>query len=66
MRKSTDPKYNFNAYVNMELKQEGSELPIPVVSLALRCSLNLPGSKSPDYSKRLVTSATYSITAAWE
>ena len=58
MKESTDAKYNFNAYVSMEVNQEGSKLPTPVVGLALRGSLNLPGSKSPDYSKRLVTSAT--------
>ena len=54
-----DPKYNFNAYVTMEVNQEGSELPTPVVGLALPGSLNLPGSKSPDYSKRVLTLATY-------
>ena len=58
-KESTDSKYNFNAYVTMEVNLEGSELPTPVVGLAPRGSLNLPGSKSPDYSKRLVTLATY-------
>ena len=52
---STDPKYNFNTYVTMEVNHEGSELPTLVLGLALRCSLNLTGSKSPDYSKTLVT-----------
>ena len=46
-KESTDPKYNFNTYVSMEVYQEGSELPTPVVGLALRCSLNLPESKKP-------------------
>ena len=58
-KESPDPKYNFNAYMTMEVNHEGSELPTPMVGLALRSSLNLPGSKSPDYSRRLVTSATY-------
>ena len=58
-KQSTDPKYKFNAYVTMEENQEGSELHTPVVVLVLRGSLNLPGSKRPDYSKRLVTLATY-------
>ena len=58
-KESTDPKYNFNAYVIMEVNREGSGLPTPVVGLALRGSLNLHGSKSLDYSKRLVTLATY-------
>ena len=40
----------------MEVKLEGTELPTPMFGLALRWSLNLPGSKNP---KRLVTSATY-------
>ena len=52
---STDPKYNFNTYVTMEVNHEGFELPTLVLGLALRCSLNLTGSKSPDYSKTLVT-----------
>ena len=43
----------------MEVNHEGSELHTSVLGLALQCSLNLPGSKSPDYSNRLVTSATY-------
>ena len=67
-KESTDPKYNFNTYVTMELNQEGSELPTSVLGLALRCSLNLPGSKSPDYSKRLhgnLSNIQY-ITGAWE
>ena len=61
MRKSllADPKYNFNAYVTMEVHQEGSKLTIFVDGLALQGSLNLHGSKSPDYSKRLVTLPTY-------
>ena len=50
-KESTDPKYNFNAYVTMEVNHKGSELPTPAVGLALRGSLNLPGSKGPDYSK---------------
>ena len=53
MKESTDAKYNFNAYVTMEVNQEGSKLPTPVVGLALRGSLNLPGSKS------LITLAMY-------
>ena len=57
-KESTDPKYNFNVHVTIKVNQEGSELPTPVVGLALRGSLNVFGSKSPDYSKRLVTSAT--------
>ena len=43
----------------MEVNLEGSELPTPVVGLALRGCLNLSGSKSQDYSKRLVTLAMY-------
>ena len=56
-KESTDPKYNFN-YVTMEVNMEGSKLPAYAVGLALRGSLNLPGNKSADYSKRLVTLAT--------
>ena len=60
MKESTDPKYNFIAYVTVEVNQEESELPTPVLGLAQRGCLNLPGSKSQDYSKRLVTfSAAY-------
>ena len=61
MRKSllTPNTINFNTYVTMKVNHKVSELRTPVLGLALRCSLNFPGSKSPDYSKRLVTSATY-------
>ena len=58
-KESPDPKYNFNAYMTIEVNLEGSELPTPVVALVLRGSLNLPGSKSADFFKRFVTSATY-------
>ena len=38
-KESTDSKYNFNAYVTMEVNLEGSELPTPVVRLILRGSI---------------------------
>ena len=59
MKEYNENKYNLNAYVTMEVNLEGSELPTPAIGLALRGSLNLPKNKRPDYSKRLVTLATY-------
>ena len=60
MRKSLlTPNTLLTHIVTMEVNQEGSKLPTPVVRLALLGSLNHPGSKSPDYSKKLVTFATY-------
>ena len=56
IRKSPLTPNTINAYVTIKVNQEGSELLTFVVGLALRGSLNLPGSKSTDYS---VTSATY-------
>ena len=47
-KESTDPKYNFNIYVTIEVNQERSKLPTSVVGLALRGSLNLHGNKSPE------------------
>ena len=38
MKEYNDPKYNFNAYVTMEVNLEGSELPTSGVGLALQGS----------------------------
>ena len=44
-KESSDPKYNFNSHVTMEVNHEGSKSPTSAIGLALRCSLNLPGSR---------------------
>ena len=44
-KESTDPEYNFNPYVTMEVNLEGSKLPASVVGLALQGSLNLQEEK---------------------